>query len=86
MNNTLFKKIKRANSKYAEYLSACDKVAKVAQKHINWNDNIGCAYIPSDGLCIEIEGYVCPATRFFELTEIIGNDMIDEHTYRISCI
>lgn len=27
MNNTLFKKIKRANSKYAEYLSACDKVA-----------------------------------------------------------
>lgn len=25
MNNTLFKKIKRANSKYAEYLSACDK-------------------------------------------------------------
>lgn len=40
MNNTLFKKIKRANSKYAEYLSACDKVAKVAQKHINWNDRL----------------------------------------------
>ena len=26
MNDILFKKIKRANSKYAEYLSACDKV------------------------------------------------------------
>ena len=81
MNNTLFKKIKRANSKYAEYLSACDKVAKVAQKHINWNDNVGCAYIPSDGLCIEIEGHVCPATRFFELPEIIGDDMIDGKPY-----
>lgn len=26
MNDILFKKIKRANSKYAEYLLACDKV------------------------------------------------------------
>lgn len=70
-----------------KFLGRCGiALLKVAQKHINWNDNVGCAYIPSDGLCIEIEGYVCPATRFFELTEIIGNDMIDEHTYRISCI
>ena len=37
------------------YLSACDKVAKAAQKHINWNDSVGCAYMPGDGLCIEIE-------------------------------
>lgn len=82
MNDILFKKIKRANSKYAEYLSACDKVAKAAQKHINWNDSVGCAYMPGDGLCIEIEAHVCPATRFFELPDIIGNDMIDEYTYR----
>lgn len=40
MNDILFNKIKRANRKYAEYLSACDKVAKAAQKHINWNDNV----------------------------------------------
>lgn len=86
MNDILFKKIKRANSKYAEYLSACDKVAKAAQKHINWNDSVGCAYMPGDGLCIEIEAHVCPATRFFELPEIIGNDMIDEYTYRTNCI
>lgn len=86
MNDILFKKIKRANSKYSEYLLACDKVAKEAQKHINWNNNVGCAYMPGDGLCIEIEAHVCPATRFFELPEIIGNDMIDEYTYRISCI
>lgn len=32
MNDILFNKIKKANSKYAEYLSACDKVAKAAQK------------------------------------------------------
>lgn len=86
MNDILFKKIKRANSKYAEYLSACEKVAKAAQKHINWNDNVGCTYMPGDGLCIEIEANVCPATRFFELPEIIGNDMIDEYTYRTNCI
>ena len=83
MNDTLFRKIKRANSKYVEYLSAWDKAA---QKHINWNDNVGCACMPGDGLCVEIEGHVCPATRFFELIEIIGNDMIDEYTYRINCI
>lgn len=29
---------------------------------------------------------VCPVTRFFELPEIIGNDMIDEYTYRTNCI
>lgn len=28
MNDVLFRKIKKANSKYVEYLSACDKVAK----------------------------------------------------------
>lgn len=85
-NDILFRKIKRANSKYTEYLSACDKVAKAAQKHINWNNNVGCAYIPGDGLCVEIEAHVCPVTRFFELPEIIGNDMIDEYTYRTNCI
>lgn len=36
-------------------------------------------YMPGDGLCIEIEAHVCPATRFFELPDIIGNDMIDEY-------
>lgn len=86
MNDILFKKIKRADRKYAKYLSACDKVAKAAQKHISWNDSVGCAYMPGDGLCIEIEAHVCPATRFFELIEITGDDMIDEYTYRTNCI
>lgn len=78
--------INEVGSSYTSYRQHCDKVAKEAQKHINWNDNVGCAYMPGDGLCIEIEAHVCPATRFFELPEIIGNDMIDEYTYRINCI
>lgn len=86
MNDILFRKIKRANKKYAEYLSACDKIAKVAQKHINWDEEVSCAYIPGDGLCIEIEANLCPVTRFFELPEIVGDDMIDENTYRANCI
>lgn len=86
MNDIIFRKIKKANSKYVEYLSACDKVAKAAQKHINWNDNVGCAYMPGDGICIEIEARVCPATRFFELLEISGNNTIDKNTYIKNCI
>ena len=34
MNNILFRKIKKANSTYVKYLSACDKVAKASQKHM----------------------------------------------------
>lgn len=86
MNDVLFRKIKKANKKYVEFLLACDKVAKAAQKHIDWNDDVNCNYLPGDGLCIEIEANVCPVTRFFELPEIIGDDMIDEHTYKVNCI
>ena len=86
MNDKLFNKIKRAGEKYAECLSACDKVAKEAQKHIDWNQDVGCCYAPGDGICIEIDAHLCPATRFFELMEFIGNDIIDEKTYLSNCI
>lgn len=86
MNDILFRRIKRAIDRYADYLSACDKVARKAQKHISWNDHVSCAYMPGDGICIEIEAHVCPAARFFELIEITGDDMIDEYTYRTNCI
>ena len=86
MNDVLFRKIKRAGRKYVEFLLACDKIAKEAQRHINWNDNVSCFYYPSDGVCIEINEHVCPATRFFELPEEIGSDMIDEYTYIRNCI
>jgi NAD(P)H-dependent FMN reductase len=86
MNDKLFKKIKIASDKYDKYLSACAKVAIEAQKHIDWNQDVGCCYAPGDGVCIEIESHLCPATRFFELMEFIGNDMIDEKTYLSNCI
>lgn len=86
MNDRLLSKIKKARKKYGEYLSACDKAAQEAQKHINWNDEVSCAYMPGDGLCIEIEADVCPVDTFFNLPEIIGDDMIDKYTYRSNCI
>lgn len=86
MNNILFNKIKRANSKYAEYLSACDQVAKAAQKHITWNDSVSCAYMPADGICVEIEEHVCHAFTFFELVEEAKDGMISETLYIRNCI
>lgn len=35
MKEILFRKIKRAISKYTDFRSACDKIAKEAQKHID---------------------------------------------------
>lgn len=86
MKEILFRKIRRASSKYVEFRAACGKIAKEAQKHIDWNDDVSCDFYPSDGICIEIDGNVCPATRFFELPEIIGNDKIDKYAYKINCI
>ena len=34
---------------------ACDNVAKEAQKHIDWNNDVSCEYYPGDGICIMIE-------------------------------
>ena len=56
------------------------------QKHIDWDQEVGYCYAPGDGVCIEIDAHLCPATRFFELMEFIGNDMIDEKTYLSNCI
>ena len=86
MREILFRKIKRASSKYVEFRSACGMIAKQAQKHIDWNDDVSCDYYPGDGICIEIDGNVCPATVFFELPEIIGDDKIDEYSYKRYCI
>lgn len=86
MREILFRKIKRASFKYTEFRTACDKIAKEAQKHIDWDNEVSCDYYPGDGICIEIDGNVCPATIFFGLAEIIGNDNIDEYSYIRHCI
>jgi len=68
------KLIDKARSSYLSYSNKCDDVAKEAQKHINWDDDIGCEYIPSDGICLTTtDNHVCPATLFFKLVEEKGN-------------
>ena len=50
MNNKILSKIKIAVNKYSDYLSACDKIAREALKHIDWNDSVSCEYYPADGI------------------------------------
>lgn len=86
MNNKILSKIKIAVNKYSNYLSACDKIAREALKHIDWNDRVSCEYYPADGICIEIEEHVCSIFTFFELVEESENGMIDKRTYIDNCI
>lgn len=86
MEDTIFTELNIVSELYTEFDAVCKKLAMKAQKHIDWNQNVGYAYIINDGIYIEIEGNICPATKFFQLIELIGNDMIDEHTFKSNCI
>ena len=79
-------KIERASAKYSEYMSACEQVAKEAQKHISWSDDVACEFYPSDGICIKIYGKVCSAYTFFKLAEEAKDGMINKSLYRRNCI
>ena len=46
MKGNIFDKIRKASNKYIEYMIACDDIAKEAQKHIDWDDNVSCEYYP----------------------------------------
>jgi hypothetical protein len=69
MKGNIFDKIRKASNKYIEYMIACDCVAKEAQKHIDWDNNVSCEYYPGDGICIMIDEHVCYANTFFDLVE-----------------
>lgn len=86
MKGNVFDKTRKAEYKYIEYLIACDDIAKEAQKHIDWNDDVSCEYYPGDGVCIMIEENVCPTSIFFELVEESEDGMVDEKTYMRNCI
>ena len=86
MKGNIFDKIRKAANKYIEYRLACDNVAKEAQKHIYWNNDVSCEYYPGDGICIMIEEHVCPAAIFFDLVEESENGMIDRGTFMRNCI
>lgn len=81
MKSDMIDKIRKANRKHMEYLSVCDKIAKEAQEHIDWNDRVSCEYYPGEGICIEIEEHVCCSTTFFDLVEEVKDGMIDRETY-----
>lgn len=82
----IFDKIRKASNKYIEYMLACDDVAKEAQKHIDWNNDVSCEYYPSDGICIMIEEHVCSAETFFDLVKESENGMLDRGTFMRNCI
>lgn len=69
--------IRKADRAYINYMCACDNLAIEAQKHIDWDDNVGCQHFPADGLCIlatlpddcglfGMPECVCSAKSFFE--------------------
>lgn len=65
---------------------ACDCVAKEAQKHIDWDNNVLCEYYPGDGICIMIEEHVCFIDTFLDLVEESENGMLDRETFMRNCI
>lgn len=86
MKGNIFDKIRKASIKYTEYILECDCVAKEAQKHIDWNNDVSCEYYPGDGVCIMIDENVCRAVTFFDLVEESENGMIDRETFMGNCI
>lgn len=86
MKGNIFDKIRKASIKYTEYILKCDCVAKEAQNHINWSDDVSCEYYPGDGICIMIDEHVCYANTFFDLVEESGNGMIDREMFIRNCI
>lgn len=86
MKGNIFDKIRKVSNKYVEYMIACYDIAKEAQKHIDWSDNVSCKYYPGDRICIMIDEHVCPAAIFFDLVEELENGMIEKNTYMKNCI
>ena len=86
MKGNVFYQMCIRDSKYIEYTIACDCVAKEAQKHIDWDNDVSCEYYPGDGICIMIDEHVCYANTFFDLVEESENGMLDRGTFMRNCI
>lgn len=77
--------INEAGSSYISYRQKCDKIAIEAQKHIDWDNDIGCEYFPSDGVCLTTtDAHICPATLFFTLIKEKGK--IDRWEFDVICV
>lgn len=65
--------INKVGASYISYRQTCDKVAIEAQKYIDWDNDIGCEYFPSDGVCLTTtDAHVCPAVAFFGVVKEKG--------------
>lgn len=87
-----------ANKYYTKYTKDCDKIAKLAQKYIDWDESIGCEYFPADGICLtaiaskEFDSYyslaecVCPASLFFRYIYENNLSKIEYKDFKTLCI
>lgn len=87
--------LKRAEKAYYLYRKRCGDIAKEAQTYIDWDNNVGCEYLPSDGLCVlatipyeysngSIPESVCPAGTFFSFVK--SREKITEQEFKSICI
>ena len=87
--------LKRAEKAYYIYRERCGDIAEEAQKYIDWDNNVGCEYLPSDGLCIlstvsdkysngGMPESVCPASTFFSFVK--SREKITEQEFKSICI
>lgn len=77
--------IKLVSTAYSKYRSCCDMLAEIAQMFIDWDDNIGCEYFPSDGVYLTTsDAKACPADSFFEAVK--DKDRISQNDFEKLCI
>lgn len=67
------KLIGKAIKAETELFKARSNIAIEAQEYIDWNENISCEYLPSDGLCISDGDFsLVPVSIFFHIVEEKG--------------
>lgn len=77
--------IEKAETSYIQYRSDCENIAQEAQKHISWDDDIGCECFPGDGVCLTTtSAHMCTASLFFDVIKEKGD--IDEEDFIRICI
>lgn len=71
--------------RYSSYRKSCAVISKKAQQYVDWDDDLGCEYFPSDGVCLTTsDAKVCPADSFFDIAEDQG--YISESEFESICI
>lgn len=70
---------------YELYRERCNKLAREAQKYVDWDDEIGCEYMPADGICITTtDASVCSVETFFKFVK--DKEKISYKEFKSICI